>query len=172
MDTASKPGKKSASSAWKHGPWRPSVSRHRSAVSAVNASMAIGTTATAEPRMAYVGRFAPSPTGPLHLGSLTTAAASFLDARHGGGRWLLRIEDLDTPRVVPGAADAIVRTLEHLGFTWEGPVIHQSRRLTLYQQALDDLAPRGLIYACSCSRRDRGVPTIRADTPGLAARAR
>jgi len=138
-------------------------------VSAVNASTAIGTTATAEPGMAFVGRFAPSPTGPLHLGSLTTAAASFLDARHGGGRWLLRIEDLDAPRVVPGAAEAIVRTLEHLGFTWEGPVIHQSQRLALYQQALDDLGRRGLLYACSCSRRDRGGTD---DTGGYAGTCR
>jgi len=106
--------------------------------------------------MAYVGRFAPSPTGPLHLGSLTTAAASFLDARHSGGRWLLRIEDLDAPRVVPGAGEAIVRTLDNLGFAWDGPLIHQSQRLAFYQQALNDLAARGQIYACSCSRRDRG----------------
>jgi glutamyl-Q tRNA(Asp) synthetase len=125
-------------------------------VSAANANTATGTTATAEAGVAYVGRFAPSPTGALHLGSLTTAAASFLDARHSGGRWLLRIEDLDTPRVVPGAAAAILGTLESLGFTWDGPVAHQSQRLALYQQALDELARRGQVYSCSCSRRDRG----------------
>jgi glutamyl-Q tRNA(Asp) synthetase len=106
--------------------------------------------------VAYVGRFAPSPSGALHLGSLTTAAASFLDARHCGGRWLLRIEDLDTPRVVPGAAATMLRTLENLGFNWDGPVTHQSQRLELYQQALDELARRGQVYSCSCSRRDRG----------------
>jgi len=122
----------------------------------VNASTAIGTTATAEAGVAYVGRFAPSPSGALHLGSLTTAAASFLDARHCGGRWLLRIEDLDAPRVVPGAADGIARTLENLGFSWDGPVIHQAQRLALYQQALDELGRQGQTYSCSCSRRDRG----------------
>jgi len=106
--------------------------------------------------VAYVGRFAPSPSGALHLGSLTTAAASFLDARHHSGRWLLRIEDLDAPRVIPGAADTIVRTLENLGFSWDGPVIHQSQRLPLYQQALEELGRHGQTYSCSCSRRDRG----------------
>lgn len=125
-------------------------------MSAANASTAIGTTATAEAGVAYVGRFAPSPTGALHLGSLTTAVASFLDARHHDGRWLLRIEDLDAPRVVAGAADAMLRSLEDLGFGWDGPVTYQSRRLALYQQALDDLGRRGQLYACSCSRRDRG----------------
>jgi glutamyl-Q tRNA(Asp) synthetase len=138
-------------------------------VSAVNASTGIGTTATAEAGMGYVGRFAPSPTGALHLGSLTTAAASFLDARQRGGRWLLRIEDLDAPRVVPGAAEAMVRTLENLGFAWDGPVIRQSQRLALYQQALDDLGRRGQIYACSCSRRDRGGTD---DTGGYAGTCR
>ena len=103
-----------------------------------------------------VGRFAPSPTGALHLGSLTTAAASFLAARHVGGKWLLRIEDLDTARVQPGAADTMLRTLESLGFGWDGAVIHQGQRLDLYAQALAELAARGLCYACSCTRRDLG----------------
>ena len=125
-------------------------------MSAANDNTATGTTATAEAGVPYVGRFAPSPSGALHLGSLTTAAASFLDARHCGGRWLLRIEDLDTPRVVPGAADAMIRTLEALGFDWDGPVTYQSRRHALYRQALEELARRREVYSCSCSRHDRG----------------
>ncbi|MGH8252950.1 MAG: tRNA glutamyl-Q(34) synthetase GluQRS [Steroidobacteraceae bacterium] len=103
------------------------------------------------------GRFAPSPTGALHLGSLATAAASFLDARHRRSRWLLRIEDLDTARVVPGAADAILRTLEALGFAWDGPVTFQSQRLELYQRAITDLSAAGFAYPCSCTRRDIGA---------------
>ena len=110
----------------------------------------------------YTGRFAPSPTGALHLGSLTTAAASFLDARQAGGRWLLRIEDLDTLRSLPGAADAILRTLEQLGFWWDGPVIYQSQRLASYREALDRLAGQQLLYGCSCSRRELGA----TDDPG------
>lgn len=103
------------------------------------------------------GRFAPSPTGALHLGSLATAAASFLDARHRRSRWLLRIEDLDTARVVPGASDAILRSLEALGFAWDGPVVYQSQRLQLYNHAIEQLAASGLAYACSCTRRDIGA---------------
>jgi len=103
------------------------------------------------------GRFAPSPTGALHLGSLVTAAASFLDARHRGSRWLLRIEDLDTARIVPGASDAIQRTLETLGFKWDGPVVFQSQRLDLYQHAIDELMASGHAYRCSCTRRDIGA---------------
>jgi glutamyl-Q tRNA(Asp) synthetase len=103
------------------------------------------------------GRFAPSPTGALHLGSLTTAAASFLDARHRRSRWLLRIEDLDTPRVVPGASDAMLRTLEALGFTWDGPVTFQSERLELYERAIAELTAAGFAYSCSCTRRDIGA---------------
>ena len=125
-------------------------------MSAVNASTATGTTATAEGHPRRVGRFAPSPTGPLHLGSLTTAAASFLDARHHGGRWLVRIEDLDVARELPGAADRILRQLDSIGLHWDGPVVFQSDRLELYQAALARLRDRGLTYECSCSRRDRG----------------
>ncbi len=102
----------------------------------------------------YIGRFAPSPTGDLHLGSLYTAAASYLDARAHGGRWLLRIEDLDRPREVPGSSGAIQTTLETFGFQWDGPVIRQSARQTLYADALDRLDVRGLLFACSCSRQD------------------
>ena len=100
----------------------------------------------------YTGRFAPSPTGPLHLGSLIAAAASWLDARAAGGRWLVRIEDLDRPRCVPGAADAILRALVRLGLHWDGEVLYQSRRLEHYRAALEDLAPH--TYWCGCTRRE------------------
>lgn len=100
----------------------------------------------------YAGRFAPSPTGPLHFGSLVAALASWLDARASGGRWLVRIEDLDQPRVVPGVADDILRTLEALGLYWDGEVVYQSRRAELYRDALARLGPH--LYACACSRRE------------------
>ncbi|PXX74534.1 tRNA glutamyl-Q(34) synthetase GluQRS [Rivihabitans pingtungensis] len=106
------------------------------------------------PASAYRGRFAPSPTGLLHAGSLTTAVGSYLHARSQGGQWLLRIEDLDPPREVPGAADAILRTLEALGLAWDGPVIWQSQRLTAYQDALDALIASGHAYPCACTRRE------------------
>ena len=98
----------------------------------------------------YTGRFAPSPTGPLHVGSLIAALASWLDARAAGGRWLVRIEDLDRPRCVAGAADDILRTLERLGLTWDGEVAYQSRRIALYEDALQKLPT----YGCSCTRRE------------------
>lgn len=103
---------------------------------------------------AIVGRFAPSPTGPLHFGSLLAAVGSYCLARRAGGRWLLRMDDLDAPRVVPGAADDILRTLETLGFTWDGAVIWQSRRQSAYQAALAQLSEQGLVYPCACSRRE------------------
>jgi glutamyl-Q tRNA(Asp) synthetase len=111
----------------------------------------------------YVGRFAPSPTGPLHFGSLVAAVASWLDARAAGGRWHLRIEDVDAPRTVPGAEDAILRTLEALGLDWDGPVVRQRDRTARYEAALEDLRRGGLAYRCRCSRReiaDSGVHGI------------
>ena len=118
----------------------------------MNANTATGTIATAS--VPYRGRFAPSPTGPLHLGSLLTAAGSYLQARAAGGAWLLRIEDLDTPRVIPGATDEILRTLELFGFEWDGEVVRQSERTGLYEAALARLDAAGACFACSCSRRE------------------
>lgn len=100
----------------------------------------------------YIGRFAPSPSGPLHFGSLLAALASFLDARASGGSWLLRMEDLDPPRQPPGAADTILRQLENLGLHWDGPVLYQSSRRDAHLEVLAQLAEAGLCYACSCSR--------------------
>jgi glutamyl-Q tRNA(Asp) synthetase len=100
----------------------------------------------------YVGRFAPSPTGPLHFGSLVAAAASWLDARAARGRWLVRIEDLDTPRNQPGAADDILRALGRLGLTWDGPIVYQSQRTALYRDALQRLEKQA--YWCACTRRE------------------
>ena len=101
----------------------------------------------------YTGRFAPSPTGPLHFGSLLAALASYLDARHQQGQWLLRIEDLDPPREDPTAADAILRILDQYGLHWDGEVIYQSQRGELYQAALEKLRDQGDAFPCSCSRK-------------------
>src|SRR5512140_1119040 len=109
---------------------------------------------SAAPTPSPVGRFAPSPTGPLHLGSLVAALGSWLFARAKGGRWLVRMEDLDTPRVVPGAADDILRTLERFGLTWDGEVVFQSSRIALYDAAFEDLLRRKETFACACSRAD------------------
>jgi glutamyl-Q tRNA(Asp) synthetase len=100
----------------------------------------------------YVGRFAPSPTGPLHFGSLVAALASWLDARAARGRWLVRIEDLDPPRTQRGAAEQILQTLQGLGLRWDGDVLYQSRRAGLYDSALQALAAH--TYWCGCSRRE------------------
>ncbi len=100
------------------------------------------------------GRFAPSPTGPLHFGSLVTAVGSYCLARRTGGRWLVRIEDLDAPRVVPGAASEILRTLESLALEWDGEILWQSRRSARYEEALASLREKGLVFPCACSRRE------------------
>lgn len=120
----------------------------------------------------YIGRFAPTPSGYLHFGSLLAAVASYLDARHHQGQWLIRVEDLDTPRNVPGATDHILHTLEAYGLHWDGEVVRQSDRLALYQQVIDDWLVTGQAYHCDCSRqtilthggvypgtcRERGLP--------------
>lgn len=105
-------------------------------------------------RSAYRGRFAPSPTGPLHFGSLIAALASYCDARSADGEWLVRIEDVDSPRARPGVERAILATLERYGFAWDGPVIRQSERAAVYAAALDQLLAREDVYACACARRE------------------
>ncbi|MDX1608832.1 MAG: tRNA glutamyl-Q(34) synthetase GluQRS [Halofilum sp. (in: g-proteobacteria)] len=101
----------------------------------------------------YVGRFAPSPTGPLHFGSVIAALGSRLEARRAGGRWLLRIDDIDPPRQQPGAIDHILRQLEALGLEWDGPVIYQGERQDAYHEALARLRRDGQVYCCTCSRK-------------------
>ena len=132
--------------------------------------------------MRYVGRFAPSPTGPMHFGSLVAALASWLDARHASGRWLVRMEDLDRPRVMPGAAEAILRQLEAFGMEPDGPVIYQSARLGLYAAAIRKLENHS--YPCACTRKELEDSALAIDgsriypgtcrgglTPGKSARA-
>ena len=102
----------------------------------------------------YIGRFAPSPSGALHFGSLVAAVGSFLEARAHGGRWLLRIEDVDSPRTVTGAAEGILATLERFRFEWDGEVVWQSRRTAAYEAALHALQAAGHAYPCACTRRE------------------
>ncbi|MDD2700355.1 MAG: tRNA glutamyl-Q(34) synthetase GluQRS [Sideroxydans sp.] len=105
-------------------------------------------------KLQYRGRFAPSPTGPLHFGSLVAAVGSYLDARHHHGTWLIRMEDLDTPRCVPGAADDILRTLDAFGLHSDEPVIYQSQRTAAYEEALTQLKKNGDVYPCCCTRKE------------------
>lgn len=105
------------------------------------------------PESIYIGRFAPSPTGPLHFGSLFTALASFLDAKHHQGLWLLRIDDLDTARNIPGADSAIMSTLDAFGLHWDRSVSYQSQSLAAYNEALHALYTQNLVYRCICSRK-------------------
>lgn len=101
----------------------------------------------------YIGRFAPSPSGPLHFGSMIAAVASYLQAKSQNGKWLLRIEDIDTPRMVPGADSDIMHTLEQFGLYWDDTVVYQSQRLERYQQIFTQLQQQHLIYGCICSRK-------------------
>ncbi len=104
--------------------------------------------------MQYTGRFAPSPTGPLHFGSLIAAVASYCDAKSQRGKWLLRMEDLDEPREVKGAADTILQQIDAVGFEWDDAVVYQSQRTNLYADALNTLQNKQLIYACTCTRKE------------------
>lgn len=110
----------------------------------------------------YTGRFAPSPTGPLHIGSLIAAVASYLEARTHSGRWLLRMEDIDEPRNVPGAASTILEQLEAHGLEWDGDVLWQTRRIEAYQAALDALRQSGDAYPCACTRKEIADSSLRA----------
>jgi glutamyl-Q tRNA(Asp) synthetase len=123
----------------------------RNAGSSPSGNSAIGTIATGN---RYIGRFAPSPTGPLHFGSLVAAVASYLQARVHNGLWILRIEDIDPPREQPGATKLILDALESYGFEWDGDVIYQSATTATHDAALHSLLRRGLAYPCGCSRKD------------------
>lgn len=111
----------------------------------------------------YRGRFAPSPSGALHFGSLVTALGSWLDARSQQGQWLVRIEDIDPPREKPGAASQILHTLEAAGLHWDGSILYQSNRTEAYQKALEFLSQKGHTYPCNCSRKDVSLVA----TPGI-----
>jgi len=111
----------------------------------------------------YRGRFAPTPSGPLHFGSLTTAVASYLQAKSQQGEWLVRIDDVDPPRIAEGAIESILHCLEKYGFEWDGPVFYQSKRDNAYQTAIDFLTELDLTYPCACSRKN--IHAANANTP-------
>lgn len=112
----------------------------------------------------YVGRFAPSPTGPLHFGSLITAVASYCDAKHHGGRWLVRIEDTDIPRIYPNSEQHILQCLDVFAFEYDDKIIFQKDRLDIYEQVLQQLQQLNAIYACQCTRKQLNGSTIYANT--------
>ena len=114
----------------------------------------------------YRGRFAPSPTGDLHMGSLVAAMASYLDARHQDGEWLVRIEDLDPPREVAGSATGILNTLEAFGFEWDGEIVYQSERDAAYIEALETLLESGHAFRCGCSRKEIAATSPRSGSEG------
>ena len=132
-------------------------------MNAARSSTATATTGTAS-ASATCGRFAPTPSGPLHLGSLLAATASYLSARHAGGRWLLRIDDLDHDRCMPGLADDFQSTLSQFGFEWDGNVLFQTGRAEAYRDALAAIAAREQSYACRCSRSE--LSAAQATEPG------
>jgi len=105
---------------------------------------------------AYIGRFAPSPTGPLHFGSLVAALASYLDARSHKGKWLVRIEDIDPPREQPGADQLIIKSLERLGLHWDESILYQSNRLEAYHDLVSELRQMDMLFPCTCSRKEIG----------------
>lgn len=114
--------------------------------------------------MAYVGRFAPSPTGPLHFGSLITAVASYCDAKSQQGNWLVRIEDTDIPRIYPGSEEHILRCIDHFGFIPDADIIFQRNRLEIYNDVIEQLGQQSLVYACQCTRKMLGSNHIYQNT--------
>ena len=120
-----------------------------------------------KPEAPYRGRFAPSPSGLLHFGSLVAATGSFLEARTRHGEWYLRIEDVDAPRCSKAAADEILRVLEACGFAWDGEVIWQSKRTPAYEAALEKLKATGRVFPCACTRRELGDSAIAPDGAGI-----
>lgn len=104
--------------------------------------------------MHYIGRYAPSPTGPLHFGSLVAAVASYCDAKANNGQWLLRIENVDKPREIKGAADIILHQIDAFGFEWDGEICYQSQRGEFYADALNSLQKQGIVYPCTCTRKE------------------
>ncbi|MEQ1535565.1 MAG: tRNA glutamyl-Q(34) synthetase GluQRS, partial [Burkholderiaceae bacterium] len=115
------------------------------------------------PSKSYIGRFAPSPTGPLHAGSLVAALASYLDAKAHSGQWLVRIEDVDTPRCIKGMDIVILQQLQALGLNPDGPPVYQSQRSHLYQAALNQLIVKNQVFPCSCSRKDVAAAIAKAN---------
>jgi glutamyl-Q tRNA(Asp) synthetase len=135
--------------------WRGKVKfKRNTALSRTISALVVTPPSLPPPPAPYIGRFAPSPTGPLHWGSVLAAFGSWLHARHHGGRWLVRIEDLDPPRERPGAASAQLATLARLGLHADGEIVFQSRRHALYRRALDALLDTGFAFPCRCSRTD------------------
>ena len=122
-----------------------------------------GMTPANSSRSHYRGRFAPSPTGPLHFGSIVAAVGSHLDARTTGGEWLVRMEDIDEPRAVSGAAESILRTLERFGMAWDGDVVFQSQRKALYRAVFERLRHDASVFACACTRREVADSTLGQD---------
>ncbi|MFA9420668.1 MAG: tRNA glutamyl-Q(34) synthetase GluQRS [Gammaproteobacteria bacterium] len=119
------------------------------------------------PLSPIIGRFAPTPSGPLHFGSLVTALASYCHAKSQQGQWLIRIEDVDTPRVVEGSVDQILADLEFFGFEWDGEILYQSHQFDRYQAGLEQLLDKGLAYACECSRRTLREANVRSGPLGM-----
>ena len=117
--------------------------------------------------MSYVGRFAPSPTGPLHFGSLVAAVASYCDTKANRGKWLVRMEDLDKLREIKGAADEILRTLTTFGFEWDKEIVYQSQRADFYENALQTLKNQGFVYPCTCSRKEIADSAIASGIEGV-----
>lgn len=114
-----------------------------------------------------IGRFAPSPTGPLHFGSLVTAVASYCDCKSQGGQWLLRIEDVDQTRSIAGAAESMIQTLADYGFEWDADIVFQSQRTHHYAQALEQLRAQDMIYPCTCSRKEIADSSSRQGIEGV-----